>query len=135
MSLKKLQEEFYAKLKADGFCDIEDITKADRPLREWHNLKFASERALQKIALRKEYQSLVDKFIGTPDFEEICQIISDASRLSENGNKLTKDEIRLIWILNTQEGQTERKIALQIGRSKTCIHLVLERLNGWMKLL
>lgn len=39
-SLKKLQKLWYNKLKDKGFVDIEDTSRPERPLKDWHGLWF-----------------------------------------------------------------------------------------------
>lgn len=39
-SLKKIQSEWYARLKGEGFIDIEDTERQDAPLKTWHSLKW-----------------------------------------------------------------------------------------------
>jgi predicted DNA-binding protein (UPF0251 family) len=131
-SFKALQDRFYKKIKDEfGFIDIEETGLPDRPLKEWHGLKYSSENALQKIAIREEYQKVIDSFTNHKNFEEICIPKPNPSR----GNKLKTLDIKEIWRLSTQEGLTERKIAIKMKVSKTSIHYVLERLRKWMEIL
>lgn len=125
-----LRKAWYQKLKDAGFQDAEDLRKEDAPLKEWHNLKFATDQMKQKMSLRAEYQNLVDVFTNGPDFDPICL------QLIDHGNsKLTIENIKTIWNSHTQMGMTERSIAIEIKVSKTCVHGVIERLNQWMKLV
>lgn len=129
-SLKEVQDEYYAILKARGFKDIEDPDSPDRPLIEWHNHKFSSEKAIYKIEVRKEYQQLIDDFTNSKDFDDICVVMTDHGNCS-----LSSGDIKEIWDFSSQQGWTERKIAEYKKKSKTCIHGVLERLRKWMSLV
>ena len=40
--LRKVQEEWYKKLKDEGFEDIEDTSKPYTPLKAWHSFRFVS---------------------------------------------------------------------------------------------
>lgn len=128
--LKTAQDKFYAILKRDGFEDIENADFPDRPLKEWHNHKFSSESSQSKMAIREEYQKLIDDFTNSKDFEDVCIVIT------KHGNcKLSIQDIKEIWNDNSQLGHTERDIAEKFNKSKTCIHGVLERLRKWMSLV
>jgi len=37
---KAMEQEWYQKLKEDGFEDIEDTSRKDMPLKTWHSIKF-----------------------------------------------------------------------------------------------
>lgn len=128
--LKIVQDKFYALLKSHGFSDIEDSRLPDRPLKEWHNMKFSSEKAKAKIAIRAEYQKLIDDFTNSPSFEEVCRM------MIYHGNcKVGIEGIREIWELSAHQAWTERRIAEHVGRSKTCIHYILKRFRAWMILV
>lgn len=128
-TLKEVQKKYYSLLKKQGFKDIEDESFPDRPLKDWHNKKFSSDKAMQKMAIRKEYQKLIDDFTNSKDFGEICVL------MTKHGNcRFVPQDIKDIWELSTQKGMTERSIAKQFKRSKLCIHSILERLREWMKI-
>lgn len=128
--LKKAQDKFYAILKKHGFKDIEDITKPDRPLIEYHNNNFNQQRTIDRMAVREEYQQLVDDFTNSKDFDDICII------MTKHGNcKLSEADIREIWDLNTQQGWTERQIVKYKNKAKSTIHDLLEKLRKWMEIV
>lgn len=127
----ELQAEWYKKLndEPDGFKDIENTKNPDSPLIEWHSFKYTSEQAQLRMAKRSEYQNQIDSFANDPAFPEILVL------MVKHGNNLFEEPgIEKIWSLHRQ-GVTERTIAIEMGCSKTCIHVMLIRMREWMKLI
>lgn len=52
---KKLEREWYQKLKDEGFVDIEDHTREARPLKSWHNHRFKRINPQKRAALEIYY--------------------------------------------------------------------------------
>jgi hypothetical protein len=126
-SLVTIEKSWAQKLKASGF---EDIEHSDGRLKKFHSLDYTTEKSANKKAIREQYQKLVDDFTNHKDFKEICKSIA-----KHGNNKLKAGWIEYVWQLSTQEGYTERRIAENMGRSKTCIHGILVRLRKWMEIL
>lgn len=74
---KKLERQWYDKLQASGFNDIEDTQRSDRPLKSWHNFKFQYVNLIQRGA-REEYFYLAKELLRTYAFKnETHRIIWD----------------------------------------------------------
>lgn len=129
LTLKELELIWYAKLKEQGFEDIENTGITTRPLKDWHSFKFIDESSQARQKTRSEYQKKADDFINREDLKEICLLI-----VKHGNNTLTAVQIESIWELHLQ-GFTERGIAHYLKRSKTCIHGVIERVRTWMIIL
>lgn len=127
--LEKLEGFWYSLLREEGFQDIEDTTLSHRPLKAWHSFHFPTERVQLRRETREKYQSLIEDFMHRDDLGEIATLSTNHSN-----TPLTTDDALLILTLHSQ-GFTERAIAVKVGRSKTCIHQMLERFRSWMKLL
>ncbi len=125
-SLKDLQTEWYDKLKAEGFIDIESKNKA---LIEWHSFKFTSQRFQIIQASRAQYQKQIDDFRNHPAFTEACK-----SMVKHGNSKFTELEVELIWTLHT-EGETTRDIASKVQRVKSRIDDIIRGLRQWMRLV
>ncbi len=124
---KQLQEEWNAKLKTSGFQDIEDTSRPDRPLKEWHSTKFCSERSRIRQAQREKYNKAIDDFINSESINEICELIA------RHGNSaFSAHQVKRVLELH-REGLDERKIAKAVRRGKTSVHLVLTKAKEWMK--
>lgn len=128
VSLKDEEAWWYARLKVEGFQDIEDISKPDRPLKEWHSQKFASQRSRIRQTQRDNYNKMIDNFINSKAINEICSLIT------KHGNVLVKpDQVKQILELH-RDGLTERKIAEKIKCGKKSVHSTIEKARTWMKL-
>lgn len=70
-AFKQLQAKWYAKLKAKGFEDIEDVSRDDRPLKRWDaNLGTNSNTDRSEVALgaRKRYYQLATHLLIDYEF-------------------------------------------------------------------
>lgn len=133
---RDLELYWYQRLEEQGFHDIEDFTRSDRPLKSWESWILPSKPYERRRAYDEEYQSTVDTFLHREDFDEICTIIIEDSGKGTKGGRpsvVTSIDIRAIWEFHCQ-GLTERQIAENLKRSKTCIHKLIESLRAWMKL-
>lgn len=128
--LEELQEKYYSILKEQGFVDIENSAIPNRPLKEWHNKKFCSDKIQIKMEIRSQYQLLVDEFTNRKDFTEICKKV-----VWHKSCYFSVEQIKNIWDLSNQHGWSERKIAKELKTCKSAIHRALERLRQWMNLL
>lgn len=127
LSLKDAENEWYAKLKANGFQDIEDTSKPDRPLKEWHSSKFTTERSRVRQLQRENYNRMIDNFINSRAINEICSLIV------QHGNSTIRPrEVKKILEFH-RDGFTERKIAEELKVGKKCVHLTLVKARAWMK--
>lgn len=125
---KKLEREWYDRLKASGFDDIEDTEKRNRPLKEYHSFYFPSADSEIRRAKRMPYQAQVDNLRHSTMFKEVSGLI----RASIQG--FTKKEVQMIWEMHC-EGKTERAIASTLSCSKTKIHKILEKYRQWLNLV
>lgn len=75
-----------------------------------------------------DYQVAVESFLNHPQFGHACRAISKRARA------LRSRTVERIWELHVS-GLTQRAIAAQVKRSKTCVAQTLEKLKTWMRLL
>lgn len=132
--LRELEIIWYQKLADEtDFEDIEDVFKKGRPLKEWHSLKFRSQRSKTKQLDQNEYALLVEKYNSQVSFEDIGELVV-FERRAGGWEPITKLEAEQIWMLHL-EGLTERKIAQRLNRSKTGVHGVIQRILEWLKVI
>lgn len=125
---KEIEAEFYARLKASGFQDIEHTSIPGRPLKDWHSSRFLTEKSKARQAARENYNKMIDNFINSRAINEICSLIT------QHGNSSLKPkEAKKILELH-RDGLPQRKIAEQMKVGKKCVHLTLEKARTWMKL-
>ena len=125
---EQLQATWYARLAAEDFEDIEDWTRADRPLKEW----VGSARVLSKASKGQEISILLsrkEEFSNHPQFDSVCAFIC------EHGNfSLTKQNVCEIWRTHC-EGQSLRAIAKQLKSSFKTVHRTILKIREWMDML
>jgi hypothetical protein len=124
----EIQDEWYAKIKADGFEDIENHSHPDRPLKEWHSQKFLSQRSRIRQEERERYNEQIQDFLNYHHFDEICKLM-----VKHGNNTLTPKKVKTIIELH-QAGLPQRKIAKKLRRSRWCVRLTLIKAQIWMKL-
>lgn len=127
LKLKDAQDEWYAKLKANGFQDIEDVSKPDRPLKAWHSQIFCTERSRIRKLQRENYNRMIDNFINSRSINEICELIVEHGNSSIGPAKVKR------ILEDHRDGLSERKIAAKRRVGKKCVHLTLEKVRAWMK--
>lgn len=126
---KEIESEWYERLKIGGFQDIEDTSNPDRPLKEWHSKKFATERSRVRQAERENYNRMIDNFINSIGFGDICKLIT------RHGNStLSPGDAKKILELH-RNGWSQRKIANKLKCGKKCVHLTIDKAKIWMKLV
>jgi hypothetical protein len=128
-ALKELEAQWYKHLEALGFEDIEDTGNPNRPLKEWHSFKIASQRFQIIQATRSPYQRDIDNFLNHPAFAEICICM-----VKHGNSKFSPEQVQFVWELHVQ-GLTTRKIALRLGRVKSRIDDIIKGMREWMKLV
>jgi hypothetical protein len=124
---RKLEKKWYEKIKKAGFVDIEDTTKRDRPLKEYHSFQFVNKDAIVRKHKKAPYQYQIEKFRFEPSFREVCATIATYSSFS-------RSKVSALWDLHV-EGKTEREIARAFDCSKTKIHKILEKFRQWMNIV
>lgn len=128
-SLRDLQDVWYQKLRDGDFTDIESVSITSRPLLEWHNHKFASERFKIIQATRSQYQVEIDEFIHHHSFVDACKVVA-----SHGNCRFTEGEAQLVWELHIQ-GYTRRRMAQELNKSKWTIDNIIKGLCAWMRLI
>lgn len=128
-SLKDLEGEWNQRLRDEGFIDIESSRSKDRQLKEWHNLKFTSERSRVLQASRSQYQREIDEITNHPCFPEACKSV-----VSDLRCKFSIEDIELIWDLHSQ-GYSRRQIASRLNKVKSRIDDAIKRLYSWIRLV
>lgn len=128
---KKLQKKWYAKIarvpgkQGDTFHDIED---SEEFLSDWHSLKFLDDQSVIRCQTNSDYQRKIEAILHHQSFGQI--LIS----ITSHGNSASMGEAQRVWQLHI-DGWTERRIAREIQRSKTCVHQMITRIREWMKIL
>lgn len=92
VELKKLQDEWYGRLRKAGFKDIEDTSRPSRKLIDWHKDRFSSVSEIERQAIEYYYDNAKD-LINTYIFINETQ--------------------KIIWELHC-EGMSKRKIEVAI---------------------
>lgn len=108
-NLKQLQAKWYAKLKADGFNDIENTRHPDRPLNDWHGLwfrKYIKKNGADKLQAKQEYYR-------------------HAAHLLTNGTIFQNKKHRLMWELHAA-GVSLRDIGKKFKIDKMTVSNVLK---------
>ncbi len=126
-TFKELELEWCARLKASGFVDIENTSKPDRPLKEWHSTKFMSERSRVRQAQREEYDRKLDEFLNSNAINEICSMVA------KHGNSSVRPTTVKKILEFHRDGLAERKIAKKIRKSRDSVHRTLVKAKEWMK--
>ncbi len=103
--LKALTKEWYAKLKAEGFNDIEDVTSAREYIKNW-STRFHFQYTPEEFQEKQEYYEIASNFLHSYDFAWIP------------GASLVNWCDREIWRLHV-EGVPYRKISEELSK------------NGW----
>lgn len=107
--LKKLQSEWYAKLKESGFHDIEqndnNDAKPDGNLKQWHSQVFYYRHKEGVLEDRQEYYRLAGQFLYDHDFHnEIHKVVwachSDGLSVTEIARKLNRDGLSRTSVFN-----------------------------------
>lgn len=65
---RELQAVWYKKLKEQGFEDIEDTSKSDRPLEAWHSLRFQKVVGVQ-VDMTQAYYYRAKELLNTYQFK------------------------------------------------------------------
>lgn len=95
------------RLRLDGFEDIEDPTKAERPLKQWDFNFFRNNFSQVSYRTTLEYYEEARNLLDTPCFES--------------------DSHREIWAMHC-EGMSEREIADHLGiYKKSMIHYIIAK--------
>lgn len=126
-TFKEREAEWYAKLKASGFVDIENTSNPDRPLKDWHSTKFLSERSRIRQAEREEYNRMIETFLESGAINEIC-----SSMVKHGRNKIGPKKAKNILVLHVN-GLPERKIAKKVRCSRDIVNRTLKKAKEWMK--
>lgn len=108
-AFKKLQKEWYIKLKKSGFEEIEDLKTGG--LQKWHASYYMNTYPTFVFQAQREYYYLATHFLTSHSFSHEIE--------------------RLIWSLHS-EGMPMRKIAKEV-KSKTCrVFLIIQSLRKKM---
>lgn len=68
-AFKVLKQEWYAKLKESGFTDIEDSTRAQSPLKAWHDRRFKNATDI-KVQTSRAYYDRATSLLHTGRFKD-----------------------------------------------------------------
>lgn len=122
-----LEKEWYEKLRKSGFVDIEDTRQFERPLKDWHSTKFASERSRIRQAQREAYNKKLEDFLNSNAINEICALMTKHGR-----NTIGPKKAKNILILHLN-GEDERKIAKKKKCSRDVVNRTLRKAKEWMR--
>lgn len=144
---KRAQAEWYARLKEEGFEDIEDHSLEDKPLKRWSGINIgipqAGSSSISIIDLLAHQEagmpiqsSFPEKRFGKEErllnhasFDSICDSIC-----GHGNHKLVVTQVRTIWEMHT-EGEAYREIARLLGIHKTTVYRCLVNLKSWAETL
>lgn len=124
--LKDIEAEWYLKLKAEGFEDIEDTSLPDRPLIEYHSTKFCKTAGQNKRARYEKYYNQFEAFLNSSSINEICELI-----VKHGNSSIGPQKVKKVLQLHVG-GKTERRIAKEVKCSKDCVHRILKKAQEWM---
>lgn len=110
-NLKKLQKQWYKKLKKSGFNDIEDTNSPNEFLNTWDSLYFLTHYSPGQFEAKQKYFTLARQFLEAHVFD-------------------TSKE-KLIWSLYA-EGMSIRGIARKLKLTKYSAHKIVKGLEGVM---
>lgn len=131
-SLTELQIEWYGRLAAGGFEDIEDVTHPDRPLIKWsgvsHDDYVYSERADLPIWPTSPFE-MQEELLYHPELASVCQSIC-----GHGNNSLRPPQVKLILEMNIQ-GMTCRAIGEVLKISYVTVFRAQKKLNEWALLI
>lgn len=125
-SLEELTTYWNKRLEESGFRDIEE---SDSSLKEWHSFKFISISSQLRQSKRSGYQLQIDSFANDPQFTEILKLM-----VKHGNSRFSEVQVETIWTMH-RDGLTERRIALEMNSTKSCIHFLLQRMKEWMNLI
>lgn len=114
---RKLQRDWYKKLKEDGFEDIEDTNSKEEFLKEWHSSSFQLSHDPATFEAKQEYFYLATKFLSSYQFPTEVE--------------------RIIWTLHA-EGKSLREIAVDLQTKghrlfKDKVHHIVKNLEAVMR--
>jgi hypothetical protein len=114
-TFNQLQEEWYAKLKKEGFEDIEQTDTKERLLKSWHSSYFHSRHNPHDFRHQEEYFRQATNFYHSHDFKNQAE--------------------KKIWLLHS-EGYTIREISSHFknkaGFKRAWVHQTVKRLTAIM---
>lgn len=131
---KKVQDEWYAILKKDGFEDIEDHSFDDKPLKRWSGISalglidsLASQEAGEPIQSSFPEKRFVkeERLLNHAAFDDIC-----SSVCGHYNHKLVAAEVRRIWEMYV-EGETNRGIAKATKINNVTVFRCIVSLTKW----
>lgn len=128
-AFNELEKLWYERIRFEaGFDDIENLSDPDRGLMIWHSSNFLKPEVALRAAKRSHYQDQIDTFANDPTFLEITELM-----VRHGNSRFGQAQVEHIWELH-RNGQSQRRIAIEMGCSKSCIHFMLERMREWMRL-
>ena len=128
-AFSELESEWYGRLEASGFEDIERVKEPDRPLTRWHSFDLTSKSAQTRKLKWEAYEERLNTFTNSRDFLEIINLIC-----KHGNNRFNEEQVVYIWEMHCK-GHTERQIAAEMSASQPGIHFLLVRIRSWMKLV
>ena len=108
---KKLFEKWNKKLVKAGHNEIEDFSKSEPTLKSFHDKEMYKRRITQD------------------EFDSTSKYYSNAVDLL-NTYKFTSDFERKVWELHSN-GMSVRKIAKQVKKGKTWVHVTIAKVRKW----
>lgn len=130
-----LQKQWYEKIEADGFEEIENVTDAKRPLKASMGVSleeivnvFVPVEPLQ-TAFPQSHLTACERFSHHPDFNDICR------RICRHGNhKLTSVGVARIWALYI-DGNSNRVIGGILAVNDSLVWRTIRSVVQWMNLM
>lgn len=108
---KKIQKEWYSKLKESGFDDIEVEEKGKIRLKKWDSVYFFCRHTSDEFFMKKKYYEMVTDFLNSYPFD--------------------REQDRTVWKFHS-EGLTVRAIAEETQMKSCQVFLILSSLKKKM---
>lgn len=128
----ELQMRWYAALTQEGFEDIEDVTREDRPLLKWtglnHNHVVESERASFPSWPETPFVAN-EELLYHPKLSEVCDSIC-----KHGNNSLTHCQVKKILYMHIH-GLTCREIGRSLDIGYVTVFRTQKKLNEWALLI
>ena len=137
--LKRLQAEWYERLKQDGFEDIEDTSLDERPLKRWSGAVSLDGKQkpvcdlfgfqdpgteIQSSFPSKRYGK-EEALLNHAEFDDIC-----SSVCGHGNHRLVASQVKEIWELYL-EGKTNRAISKETKVNHVTVYRTITSLTEW----
>lgn len=125
---KKLQSEYYGKLKESGFEDIEEIDSPRELLKSWHDSYFTARHDAEEFSEVAQYYNAADSILNNYDFESpIDKAIWEKHSVGLSIRKIANELEVKNWVVHKTIQKCKTQVTTQ--RHNVSVNLVEIR-NG-----